>query len=234
MHDLQQFRTSYIALLNRIESPYDSRDNRLIVQHQYQDLFEQWQEGEPEGHDLRSPRIALRMQFRQTISPIWGIMERIQNVLIVRAATSEEDRRVLEAFNRLPIVRDFEQAIRRAPFRTIVGIDAVLVLLQETNERHGPMLSKKSQAAKPGTKRVKGAQLRQKSEPTTRLRYNPTLLRKAMERRRHALKDVMKFFNVTQESTVSRWLHARIDMSTDHAAKYDDYIAILTPEEKQV
>jgi hypothetical protein len=232
MHDLQRFRTSYIALLNRIERPYDSHDNRLIVQHQYQELFEQWEEGEPEGHNLESPRTALRIQFRLTISPIWSLMERIQNVLIVRAATSKEDRHVLKAFNRLPIVRDFEQAIRRAPFRTIVGIDAVLALLQETNERRGPMRSKKAQAAKPSTKQVTRVQSQKESEPKRELRYDPVLLRGAKLAHRNTNAELANFFGVEEESTVSRWLHGRTDMSSEHALKYDEYIAILKTEKK--
>ncbi len=67
--------------------------------------------------------------------------------------------------------------------------------------------------------------------PQRGLLFDRELFQKAKDKRRHKNKDILEFFGVKEESTVSRWLNGQMAMSAEHAKKYDQYIAILTPED---
>jgi hypothetical protein len=75
---------------------------------------------------------------------------------------------------------------------------------------------------------------RPKADDKPTLRYEPELLRRAQSKHRHDNSDLAHYFSVEEPSTVSRWRQGKMDMSPQHAARYDEYIAILTPTERQL
>lgn len=224
----------------------DSPDDRVGLEHDYYSLFVQWETDEPEGHE-DEPGTQLRIQFRQTIAPIWDVMNRVKEALIVLAVTSELGKAARGAFNELALVQNLDQCIRFWPFRTLAGLDAVIALLQEVSSKAG--LPSEEPNTKPVTVKDDNAPARRTTsygdssasmqargqEPKKRaLLFDPKLLQKAKEKRRHKNTDVLTFFGIQDESTVSKWLAGSQGMSPENAKRYDEYISVLTPEEQKL
>jgi len=248
IRELRQFRARYAELLERMKDPdwEDSVDDRTGFEYDYHSWFVQWETDELEG-DVDDPGNELRIQFIQTIAPFWDVMNRIKEALIVLAATSELGRAARGAFDELPFVQNLDHSIRYKPFRTLAGIDAVIALLQEVSSDAGPLseqpitkpLAVKDENAQ--TLRVTSyndssasMQVRGQKPKKRALLFDPKLLKKAKEKRRHKNTDVLNFFGIQDESTVSKWLAGSQGMSPENAKRYDKYVSVLTPEERKL
>jgi hypothetical protein len=174
-------------------------------------------------------------------------MNRVKEALIVLAVKSELGKAERGAFNELALVQNLDQCIRFWPFRTLAGLDAVIALLQEVSSEAGP--PSEQPTTKPMTVKDDHPPARQvtsqsDSSPSMQvtgrkpmkraLLFDPKLLQKAKEKHRHKNTDVLTFFGIQDESTVSKWLAGSQGMSPENAKRYDEYISVLTPEEQKL
>jgi len=213
--------------MRKLQGPDYTDEDRPLVEAYYREIFDDWQQGIHLGHNEYAE---LELEFRKTFAPISGIMDRIRDALTARSIRSTQDLDVLRAFERLSFAKHFEQAIRYHPFRTIAGLEDVLVLLREANRKHRAKAPEKPRAGDLNAKALNDAQTQKMSKSKRKLRYDPKLLRSKMERLHHTNKDVMDFFHLTQESTVSRWRSGQMNMSPDNARRYIEYMGLPEPE----
>jgi hypothetical protein len=127
INELQQFTRRYKSLIREIERQHKNCDGaRIMATADYQEFMELWKDLYPTGHDQRS---ALRLKFETVIAPAWDLISRTEEAVRVKCALSG-DRALLETFISLPFVRNFDECVKGAPFRTIAGLEAILALFK--------------------------------------------------------------------------------------------------------
>ena len=152
--ELKSLRHRYSELLHRLRGEFGDDED---VEFDYRRLYQEWEEGEPEPQALDSENTWLIIDFRETLSPIWGLIVRVEHRLIARSFRSKQDRRSLEEFRRMPFVKNLEGCVRNQPFLTLSGIEAVIALLQHVERDR-----------KPASKQAQTKELPQKGEEEKR------------------------------------------------------------------
>ena len=130
MATLQDCRDRYAALVNRLSAGSAIED--ADVELEYQRLYSEWEDGDPEGHDVDSPSTSLRIQFREALQPVPPLLMEVQQELVIRSVRSLRDADVLRAYRHLTFNQESKECIRSAPSQTLRGLDAVILLLQSS------------------------------------------------------------------------------------------------------
>jgi hypothetical protein len=198
---------------------------REFLERVYGDLVADLEDGRSGPHAERR----LRMQCSKMVRSLSGLPHRVETFLLPESLGGDQEARRLDAFRQLPFVINFETLSRCAPFATLEGLDAIAALLRKSTSKVVTRVRAKPRSSAP---RLKHPSVSRRIGAKD-LRFDPKRLREAKNKRRHKNADMVGFFGVKDESTVSKWLNSKMDMSCDSLKKYDDYIKILSPAEPE-
>jgi len=163
--ELRDVRGLYSALIERLRSHAGKRDED--VKQRYAEIYREVEESEL--HARLPVDGTLRARFRDAVSRIFHLVARIQDWLIVQSVRSEEGRRLLKAFKKLPLGRGRIYLVESSPVRTLEGLDSLIALLQLTTQREKAEVSRSEPRAKTATKSTEASEI----PPTSTRRKEP-------------------------------------------------------------
>lgn len=190
----------------------------------YRDLVVQL-EGGDSTHSVAKP---LLLPVRRTVLAVLTLVEQIKDSLAVRSARSERDVRRFRAFEQLSFVANHELIVKTSLSQTLQGLDLIAAILKDGGSKRSRERLERPSKESPSPSETAGSRSAVRAKRA--LKFDPARLVLAIHEHRHLTVDVMKYFGVEQESTISRWRHGKLDMNPDRAAKYDEYVKILDQE----
>lgn len=226
--EVEEARADCEALLDLIrqhlkDDPHEVP--REFLERVYGNLVADLEDGRSGPHAERR----LRMQCRKMVRSLSGLPHRVETFLLLESLGGDQKARRLDAFRQLPFVINFETLSRCAPFATLEGLDAIAALLRKSTSKVVTRVRAKPRSSAPPLKHPSDSRRIGAKD----LRFDPKRLREAKNKHLHKNADMVEFFGVKDESTVSRWLNGKMDMGINTTTKYGEYIKILNPDERQ-
>lgn len=126
--EVRKHRGLYAALLDLLErssGPIPRQIPRDLVKDYYAEIAEDIEAGRSGDRSERW----IRMRFRAAVLPLSDLVNRVHQALVVLSARTTQARCVLDAFSRLPLVVQYTQFVKYAPYQTLENLDVIIELL---------------------------------------------------------------------------------------------------------